>query len=199
MGREQIQEYFSEIETTKEHHGYFCSVGEALTIVIMGSMCGLQITSQIHQWASDRRVGAFLSEHFGIRAVPCYYWLLCLLKIIKPESLNRCFMKWVQSVKGKSGGGTISFDGKTIRATGTMDAYESPLHIISAQLAEAGMTLAQKTVDGKSNEIPAMRELLKIMDISGNMVVVDALSLLFPCGRVRSEYLRGIHGQSKKE
>jgi predicted transposase YbfD/YdcC len=37
------------------------------------------------------------------------------------------------------------------------------------------MTLAQKTADGKSNEIPAMRELLKIMDISGNMVVADAL------------------------
>jgi hypothetical protein len=38
MGREQIPAYFSELETTKEHHGYFCSVGEAMTIVIMGSI-----------------------------------------------------------------------------------------------------------------------------------------------------------------
>ena len=51
-----ITEYFDEVETTKEHNGYFCSVGEALTIVILGSMCGLRNVSQIHQWASNQRI-----------------------------------------------------------------------------------------------------------------------------------------------
>ena len=178
MGREKIGiwGYFSEVETTKEHNGYFCSVGEALTIVILGSICGLRNTNQIHQWASSQRVREFLSKHFGINTIPCYYWLLCLLKLINPVSLNLCFIKWTQSLINGLKGFTLSFDGKTIRSTGKMDSYESPLHIISAHLAELGITLGQKTVGEKSNEIPAMRELLELLNIEGCMVVADALN-----------------------
>ena len=179
MGREKIRirEYFSEVETTREHNGYFCSVGEALTIVILGSICGLRNTNQIHQWASSQRVSEFLSEHFQINAIPCYYWLLCLLKLIKPGSLNRCFMQWAQSLSpGGVKGLTISFDGKTIRSTGKMDSYENPLHILSAHLAELGITIGQRTVGEKSNEIPAMRELLGLLTIEGCMAVADALN-----------------------
>ncbi len=173
----KIGEYFSEVETTKDHNGYFCSVGEALTIVILGSICGLRNINQIHQWASSQRVGEFLHEHFLIKKVPCYYWLLCLLKLIKPESLNQCFINWVRSFLPDKGLKlTVSFDGKTIRSTGKMDKYESPLHIVSAQLAELGMTFGQQTVAGKSNEIPAVRELIGQLQIKGCMVVADALN-----------------------
>ena len=179
MGREKIKiwEYFSEVETTREHNGYFCSVGEALTIVILGSICSLRNTNQIHQWASSQRVSEFLSKHFQINTIPCYYWLLCLLKLIKPGSLNRCFMKWSQSLKGGEVEGlTISFDGKTIRSTGKMASYDKPLHILSAHLAELGITIGQRTVTEKSNEIPAMRELLEVLEIEGCMIVADALN-----------------------
>ena len=66
----KIVEYFTEVETVKEHKGYFCSIGEALTIVILGSMCGLRNVSQIHQWASSQRVKVFLREYFEIRNIP---------------------------------------------------------------------------------------------------------------------------------
>ena len=67
----KIVEYFIDIETTKEHNGYFCTVGEALTIVILGSFCGLKNINQIHQWAVSERVRVFLSSYFGIDHVPC--------------------------------------------------------------------------------------------------------------------------------
>lgn len=43
-----ITEYFEDVETTREYNGYFCSVAEAITIVILGSICGLKNISQIH-------------------------------------------------------------------------------------------------------------------------------------------------------
>jgi predicted transposase YbfD/YdcC len=173
----RIREHFSQVETTKGHSGYFCSVGQALTIAILGSICGLRNASQIRQWASSARVREFLSDHFLINAVPCYYWFLCLLKLVKPASLNLCFMKWAQSlVPGGAGGLTISFDGKTIRSTGKMDSYDSPLHIISAHLGELGITVGQRTAGGKGGEILAVRELLELLDIEGCMVVADALN-----------------------
>jgi predicted transposase YbfD/YdcC len=171
-----IKDYFCDVETTEEHGGYFYSVGEILTIVILGSLCGLRNVSQIHQWATNDRVRAFLFDHFEISAIPCYYWMLCLLKLIKPTSMNQCFINWVQSfLPDKKESMTISFDGKTIRSTGKMDKYDRPIHIVSAHLAELGITYGQYTVDGKSNEIPAMRKLLELLDVEGCMVVADAM------------------------
>ena len=173
----KIKEYFRVVETTKEHNGYFCSVGEALTIVILGSFCGLRSVSQIHQWATNPRVKEFLSKYFVIGNIPCYYWLLCLLKLIVPESLNRCFINWVQALIPETlTGFTLSFDGKTIRSTGKMKNYNSPMHIVSAQIAELGLTFGPQVVYDKSNEIPAVRELLGLLKIKGCLVAADALN-----------------------
>lgn len=177
MEKNIITQYFEELETTKEYNGYFCSVADAITIVILGSICGLKNISQIHQWAASDRIREFLREKFVIETVPCYYWLLCLLKLVRPESLNRCFAQWAAAMIPEYRENlTLALDGKTIRSTGKMNSYESPLHIVSAQLSELGITFAQKSIDGKSNEIPAVQELLEEMEISGCMVVADALN-----------------------
>jgi len=172
----RITEYFADVETTKEHNGYFCSVGEALTVVILGSLCGLRNVSQISQWAANERIKGFLAGHFRIERIPCYYWMLCLLALIKPTSLNQCLTRRVQSLLPDGMKAmTISFDGKTVCSTGKMDAYDSPLHIISAHLAELGITLAGLKTDGKSNEIPAVRELIGMLEVAGCVIVADAM------------------------
>ena len=79
----KLTEYFEDVETVKEHNGYFYSVGEALTVVIPGSLCGLRNISQISQWAANERVKSFLAERFRMERIPCYYWLLCLLKLVE--------------------------------------------------------------------------------------------------------------------
>jgi hypothetical protein len=55
-----------------------------------------------------------------------------------------------------------------------MASYARALRIISAHLAELGITIGQESVADKSNEIPAMRELLELLKIEGCMVVADA-------------------------
>lgn len=176
MEKLRIVEYFSGVETTREYNGYIHSVGRALTIVILGSLCGLKRIVEIHQWAESEQVKNFLKKHFAIYTVPSYCWLETLLKIVKPESLNERFTDWATNLlPSVINDLTISFDGKTICSTGKMDCYDKPLHILSAYLCELGLTISQKTVEEKSNEIPAMRELLNLIEIRGCMVVADAL------------------------
>ncbi len=171
-----ITEYFSAVETEEEYDGYFYSAAEAITIVMLGSICGLKNVRQIQQWAASEKVSEFLREKFAIKRVPCYYWLLCLLKMIKPDSLSQCFTSWVQSyIPREKKDITVAIDGKTICSTVKMKRHERPIHIISAQLSELGLTFAQQTVDGKSNEIPAVQALLKELDLSGCMITADAL------------------------
>ncbi len=191
MRKQKIVEYFEEVEASREYSGYFCSIPEAISIVVLGSMCGLRNISQIHQWAESDKVSEFLKEEFGIEHIPCYYWLLSLLKLIKPESLNKCLMKWAESILPKERKGlTISLDGKTVRSTCKMKSYDSPLHIISAQISELGITFASKSVEGKSNEIPAVQQLIGELSIQECMVVADALN----CQRETAETIVGGKG-----
>ena len=174
-----ILKHFEELEVEEEYaryDGYYYSVSEAVKLVILGSICGLRNTKQIWQWATNEKIREFLKEKFQINRVPSYYWLLCLLKMVKPASMNKCFNAWVMSMLPEEKALTIALDGKTVRSTEKMKSYSSPLHIVSAQLGELGLTYAQKAVDGKSNEIPAVQKLLAELDISGCIVVADALN-----------------------
>ena len=89
---DMIMEIFSELETEQAYDGYFYNVGEIITIVILGSICGLRNIKQIHQWATSERVSEFLKEKFKIIRIPCYYWFICLIKMIKPQSLNMALL-----------------------------------------------------------------------------------------------------------
>ena len=53
MDRTTLTDFFEEVETTEEYNGYFCSIAEAISIVVLGSLCGFQNVSQIHQWAES--------------------------------------------------------------------------------------------------------------------------------------------------
>ena len=181
-----IMDCFDDVEVEESHDGYFYKVSEVIKIIILGCLCGLKNVRRIHQWAASDRVSEFLKEKFAIERVPCYYWMLCLLKIVKPESLNDCFKRWVsgfmpayepEGENQERENLTVSVDGKSVRSTGKMRKYNgNALHIVSAQLAEMGLTFAQQTVDSKSNEIPAVQALLKELDIRGCLVTADAMN-----------------------
>lgn len=173
---ENLDEYFDGVETVKEYYGYFYSLTETIIITILGTFCGLKSIKQIQKWAKDERIKAFLKENCGITEIPCYSWFTQILGIIEPKSFNECFIKWALNLVGQTENNTISFDGKTVRSTGKMKNYTRPLHIVSGHLAELGITLGQKAVNDKSNEIPAVRELIELLDIKGCLIVADALN-----------------------
>ena len=86
-------------------------------------------------------------------------------------------MKWAEAMLPEERKGlTVSLDGKTVRSTSKMESYDSPLHIISAQISELGITFASKSVEGKSNEIPAVQQLIDELDIRDCLVTADALN-----------------------
>lgn len=87
-----------------------------------------------------------------------------------------------------------------------MDNYTSPLHIVSAHIAELGITFGQCAVNDKSNEIPAVQELLSLLDIEGCLVVADAMNCQKDTAKViiagKADYLLSVkenHPTLKKD
>lgn len=93
---------------------------------------------------------------------------------LDPNAFRTRFMQWTSLLLASSETkGIVAIDGKTMR--GTKDAEKYPLHVVNAWFSETGMVLGQVFTEEKSNEITAIPELLKLLDISGQIVTMDAM------------------------
>lgn len=172
-----LKELAEEVEPETEYRGYWYKLSDVITILEIGLLCSLRSAHEIWQWSNSKWVGEMLREEFGIRKIPCYAQFMNILGNVKAESLNRSFMKWCEMlVEGGVVGKTIAIDGKAVCSTGNMQSYKSPLHIVSAYITELGITIGQLATEDKSNEIPTVQALIELLDITGSVVVADALN-----------------------
>ncbi len=92
---------------------------------------------------------------------------------IDPAVFSRCCIHWLNEVADLVGVSHIAIDGKSLR--GSASSTLRPLHLVSAWATEAKLTLGEVAVEGKSNEIKAIPELLKLLDLKGTLVTIDAM------------------------
>jgi len=92
---------------------------------------------------------------------------------LDPRAFERCCLAWLRDVADLVGAGHIAIDGKTL--CGSAGAALGPLHLVSAWATQAHLVLGQVAVDGKSNEITAIPQLLGLLDLHGALVTIDAI------------------------
>ena len=159
-----------------EYRGYYYRISHVIEILLLGLLCKMQTLKDIHFWANTTQTREMLKTKFKIMKIPCYSHFTNLVGIINGDKLNEIFMdffgKLVEDLTGK----VVSFDGKTVCSTANMADYSSPLHIASAFVVENGITIGQLATDDKSNEIPAVQELIQILNLTGATVMADALN-----------------------
>jgi predicted transposase YbfD/YdcC len=115
---------------------------------------------------SQKTVGRRIPSHDTFRRV---------FMLIDPDAFEVCFTRWVQSWARGVAREVVAVDGKTVRRSGSRRHDHGPLHVVSAWASEQGLALGQRAVDGKSNEIVAIPELLETLHLEGCIVTLDAM------------------------
>lgn len=95
--------------------------------------------------------------------------------MINADEFQRSFIRWVQGVFTITEGQVVSIDGKTARRSHDKASGKEAIHMVSAWASVNGITLGQRKVDDKSNEISAIPELLELLRIKGCIVTLDAM------------------------
>src|SRR5215213_10313063 len=94
---------------------------------------------------------------------------------IDPDAFEACFARWAQSLTGKVEREVVAIDGKAVRRSGNRRHDHGPLHLVGAWASDRGLVLGQREVDGESNEITAVPELLDTLHLDGSIVTLDAM------------------------
>lgn len=144
---------------------------DIIVIAVLAVMCNADTWKDINIWgvANHQWLETFLELPNGI---PSRDTFRRTISRVAPDQFQQAFLRWLRCVN-KRIKGVIAIDGKTLRRSGSGD--KGPLHIVSAWASEQHLTLGQRTVDGKSNEITAIPELLATLALKGAIVTIDAM------------------------
>lgn len=174
--RESFDIYFELVEDSRSQAHITYKMSDILFIIVTGMLCSCTDLEMIVEFAEEKI--DFIKKYTELENVPCLSTISNILKIINPNHLELCLYGIFSNVlktKIKIKDRQICIDGKTICSTATMKEYERPMHIITALLADDCVSLGQITVESKSNEIPAVRELIELLDIKGAILTMDAM------------------------
>jgi predicted transposase YbfD/YdcC len=94
---------------------------------------------------------------------------------LDPAEFRRCFLSWVRAVVPDTVGQVVALDGKTLRRSHDRASGKAALHMVSAWACGSGLVLGQVAVDDKANEIVAIPALLRLLDVAGATVTIDAM------------------------
>lgn len=172
--QQQWESHFAELEDPRGSQGVehpFLSIVMLAILAVIGGATGWE---DIETYAESHEV--WLSTLFSLpHGVPHADTYRRLFERMAPDALERCFLSWVKQIVEASGAQVIPIDGKTIKGSYDRNHKQSALHVVSAWASEHRLLLGQIKVASKSNEITAIPALLKLLDISGCIITLDAM------------------------
>jgi len=172
-GRLRVADVFVGIRDPRQARKVDHDLVELLVIAVCGVLAGADDFVEIEEWAKEKQdwFRRYLRLAHGI---PSHDTFGRVFATIDAEAFGAAFRRWVSSivpVLGKDE--VIALDGKTSRRSGKVDA--TPLHLVSAFAAGAGLVLGQRATAAKSNEKTAIPELLATLALEGCLVTLDAM------------------------
>lgn len=157
------------VNRTKEH-----DLVDIITIAICALICGADGWTDVEEFGHDKEpwLRSFLHLPSGI---PSHDTFGRVFAMLEPAAFAQCFTQWVQSLCEDLAGDVVNIDGKTLRRSLDKASLKSALHLVSAWAGDSCLSLGQVAVHDKSNEITAIPKLLKILDITGATITIDAM------------------------
>ena len=172
----KFDQYFTSLQdprrTTKGN--YFYPLQEILFLSIAAVISGADDWTAISQFGKTKL--SWLRTYFPYKnGIPSHDVLGKLFARLDHKEFSKCFTGWVNSISSFTCGEVVAIDGKTICKSNDINNGKAALHVVSAYASEARLCLGQQVVDAKSNEITAIPVLLKVLDIEGCIVTIDAM------------------------
>ena len=168
-----IESFFEQIEDHRRHNKLH-KLLDIIIITICAVVSGADTYEQIENFGKKRKkwLSGFLQLTHGI---PSHDTFGRIFERINPQEFQNCFMHWIEFVTERTEGQVIAIDGKTLRRSHDKSNDKKAIHMVSAWASSNQVVLGQLKTDEKSNEITAIPQLLKLLDISGCIITIDAM------------------------
>src|SRR5918993_10993 len=165
---------FTGLEDPRETRRCDHQLVDILVIAVCAVIACAESWEDIELYGRSKR--AWLETFLALpNGIPSHDTFRRVFTLIDPDAFEACFTRWAQSLAGGVEREVVAVDGKTLRRPGSRRHGRGPLHLVSAWASAQGLALGQRAVDGKSNEVTAIPELLDTLHLDGCIVTLDAM------------------------
>src|ERR1700722_2175654 len=176
----EVTSYFEELEDPRSPINRQHPLVSVVVIAMMAVLAGAGGPTAIAKWAA-------LKEDFLLQAlalpngIPCKDVFRHVLLLLKPGAFQACFVHWLQSLRAQAAAEmgveqpVLAVDGKTARRSHDRRKGLGALHAVTVWASDFGLSLGQVACAEKSNEITAIPEVLRLVDIKGAIITIDAM------------------------
>jgi predicted transposase YbfD/YdcC len=171
---ETITDHFEEVTDPRADRGLNYPLVEMVFVALCGAICDCNSWVDVSKFGSAKLTWfrKFLPFEFGIPSHDTFSEVFARLDSVQ---FYAALQSWTMSIAGSLKGQTVAFDGKTLRGSFDQASGKSALHSVSAWACGLKLCLGLKSVDDKSNEIPAVQQLIDLLDLKGAIVTADAM------------------------
>jgi len=172
--QQQWLSQFADLTDPRGKQGVEHPLLSIVMIAILGVIGGATGWEDIQTYGESHAawLSTFLSLPAGIPSADTYRRVF---ERLDPETLERCFLGWVEQIVASTGAQVIPIDGKTLKGSYDRTSGRKALHVVSAWASEHRLLLGQVKVESKTNEITAIPSLLELLDIRGSIITLDAI------------------------
>ena len=168
-----IQKYFGALPDPRTSNKRHCLI-DIITISICAVISGAQTYEQIEEFGKDHY--SWLDEFLELpHGIPSHDTFGRVYSMIDPRKFQNSFIKWIGAVSQLFDDDIVAIDGKTLRRSHDNASNKKAIHMVSAWATAQNIVLGQYKTEEKSNEITAIPILIKMLDISGTIVTIDAM------------------------
>ena len=177
---QDVTRHFEGLEDPRSEINQRHPLVSVVVIALMAVLAGAGGPTAIAAWANDKK--DFLLNLLPLpNGIPKKDVYRRVLSALKPGAFEGCFANWLQSMRASAEATSgveqpvFAVDGKTLRRSHDRRKGLGALHSVSIWATEFGLTLGQVATEEKSNEITAIPELLRLVDIKGAIITIDAM------------------------
>jgi len=169
-----IGKHFSKVSDPRINRTKRHKLLDIICITICAVICGADNWVDVENFGKKKLtwLRTFLELSNGI---PSHDTFGRVFALVSPEEFQRSFLEWVKAVSQLSEGKVIAIDGKQLRGSQDRSSGKRAIYMVSAWAVANHLVLGQQKVSDKSNEITAIPELLKMLEISGCIITIDAI------------------------
>src|SRR4051794_1301263 len=180
IGLDEVARHFEELEDPRSTVNRRHPLVSVVVIALMAVLAGADGPTGIAEWAALKE--AFLVEALDLpNGIPRKDVFRRVLMLLKPPAFQACFANWLQSLRATAAETAgvkqpvFAVDGKAARRSQDRKNGLGALHSVSVWASEFGLSLGQVACAEKSNEITAIPEVLRLVDINGAIITIDAI------------------------
>jgi predicted transposase YbfD/YdcC len=177
---DEIVVHFQGLEDPRSTINQRHPLASVLVIALLAVLAGAAGPTAIARWAAFKEELLLRVLDLPNR-IPRKDVFRRVLMALKPAAFQACFANWLRSLRAEAVAQTgveqpvLAIDGKTLRRSHDRENGLGALHSVSVWASEYGLSLGQVACAEKSNEITAIPELLRLVDIQGAIITIDAM------------------------